>query len=84
MDYQYIGVVTHFFDRISVAVVRLEDELYLEDWVLFEGPHTGLEQQVLSMQINYQPIERAMPGQEVAMKVDEAVRSGDQVFLIVE
>lgn len=84
MEYQYVGVVTHFFDRISVAVIRLEAELYLEDWVLFDGPHTDLEQQVLSMQINYQPIERAAAGEEAAIKVDAPVREGDKVFLIVE
>jgi hypothetical protein len=30
-NYHHIGVVTHFFDRIQVAVVLLENELYLDD-----------------------------------------------------
>ena len=84
MDYQPLGIVTHYFDRIGVAVIRLEDELYLEDWVLFEGPHTNWEQQVMSMQINYQPIEQAVAGEEVAIQVNTPVHRGDEVFLIVE
>jgi hypothetical protein len=84
MEYRYIGRVTHFFDRISVAVLALEETVYLEDWLLFEGPHTELEQQVLSMQIDHAPVDVGQPGEEVAIKVDDAVRVGDEVFLIVE
>lgn len=83
-QYQYVGVVTHYFDRIGVAVVLLDDELYADDWVLFEGPRTQFQQQVLSMQINHQPIDKGEPGEEVALKVEEPVREGDQVFLIFE
>ena len=83
-DYQYIGVVTHYFDRIGVAVILLEDELYLDDWVLIEGPRTQLEQQVRSMQINHQMIDKGVPGEEIALKVDAPVREGDEVFLLVE
>lgn len=84
MEYKYIGKVTHYFDRIRVAVLALEDELYLEDWVLFEGPRTELEQQVLSMQIDHAPVDVGQPGEEVAIKLDDVVRVGDEVFLIVE
>lgn len=84
VHYQYLGVVTHFFDRISVAVIRLDEELFMQDWILIEGPQTQLEQQVLSMQIDHQPIEKALPGQEVAIKVDGPVRERDEVFLIVQ
>ncbi len=83
-DYPYIGVVTHYFDRIRVAVILLEDELYLDDWVLIEGPRTQLEQQVRSLQINHQMIDKGVPGEEVALKVEAAVREGDEVFLLAE
>lgn len=83
VDYHYAGVVTHYFNHIAVAVIQLEAELYLEDWVLFEGPHTSFEQQVTSMQINYTPIEQALPGDEVAVKVEQPVHEGDRLYLIV-
>jgi hypothetical protein len=84
MEYQFIGKVTHYFDRIGVAVVQLQDELYLDDWILFEGQQTELEQQVLSMQIDRQPIQKGTPGQEVAIKVDDVVHENDDVYLIVD
>ena len=83
-NYQYVGVVTHYFDRIGVAVVLLEDELYLDDWVLITGPRTELEQQVRSMQINHLAIDKGVPGEEIALKVEAPVREGDEVFLILE
>jgi hypothetical protein len=84
MEYQFIGKVTHYFDRIGVAVVRLEDELYLDDWVLFEGRRTELEQQVISMQIDHASVDKGLPGEEVAIKVNDTVHEGDDVYLIVE
>ena len=84
MEYQYVGVVTHYFDRIGVAVILLDDELYLDDWILIEGPRTSLEQQVFSMQVNHQPVDKGEPGEEIALKVDEIVREGDEVFAILE
>lgn len=84
MEYRFIGRVTHFFDRISVAVIALEDELFVDDWILFEGRRTELEQQVYSMQLNHQPIEKGQSGEEVAIKVDDIVYEGDEVFLILE
>ncbi len=84
MEYQFIGKVTHYFDRIGVAVVQLQDELYLDDWILFEGQQTELEQQVLSMQIDRQPIQKGTPGQEVAIKVEDVVHENDDVYLIVD
>ena len=84
MEYQYVGVVTHYFDRIGVAVILLKQELYLDDWILIQGPRTSLEQQVYSMQINHQAIDKGQPGEEIALKVDNVVREGDEVFLIVQ
>ena len=84
MEYQYIGKVTRFFDRMSVAVVQLEGELLLGDWILIEGKRTRLEQQVTSMQVNHQAIDKGMPGEEVAIKTDDVVRQNDEVFLILE
>ena len=83
-NYHHIGVVTHFFDRLQVAVVLLESELYLDDWVLIYGPHTQIQQQVLSMQASHQSIDKAERGDEIAIKVDGVVREGDDVYLMLD
>lgn len=84
MQYVFVGRVSQVFTRIQVAAIVLEDDLYLEDWIMFEGPHTELEQQVLSMQINRENIEHGQPGDEIAVKLEGRVREGDEVYVIVD
>lgn len=78
-----VGKVTHFFDRISVAVLTLEDKLQVGDTVHFLGRSTDFKQKVESMQIEHQAVNQAGPGQEVAVKVTQNVHPGDSVFKLV-
>jgi acyl-CoA hydrolase len=76
-----VGTVTHYFDRIGVAVIELSKPLKVGDWVQFMGRTTEFEQRVTSMQVNHQNIDGGIAGDEVAMKVIEQVRPKDGVFL---
>jgi translation elongation factor EF-1alpha len=76
-----VGTVTHYFDRIGVAVIELSKPLKVGDWVQFMGRTTEFEQRVTSLQVNHQNIEGGNAGDEVAMKVIEQVRPKDGVFL---
>ncbi len=77
-----IGEVTHYFDRIGVAVIDLTDTIRLGDTLHIFGRLTDLRQKVSSMEIEHQKIEEAGPGQEVALKVDRPVKPRDKVFKI--
>ena len=77
-----IGKVTHFYNRISVAVLELERDLKVGDAILVLGHTTDLEQRVNSMEIEHQKVERAAAGGEVALHVLGPVRAGDEVFLV--
>lgn len=79
-----VGEVVHYYNRIGVAVVRLDGDLALGDQVHFLGHTTDFLQEVRSMQIEHQPIERASAGTEVAVKVDRRVRRGDRVFKLTD
>ena len=72
-----IGKVTHFFDRLSVAVISLSSGLKLGDRVQFHGPHTDFQQEITSMQGEHEAVEKVKKGKEVAVKVDQPVRKGD-------
>ena len=48
------------------------------------GVALDFAQQVESMQIDRQPIEKGAAGQEVAIKVDDVVHENDDVYLIVD
>ena len=75
-----VGEVTHYFGKISVAVVKLSDSLSIGDKIFIEGATTKLEQEVKSMQIDKNPVEKAEAGQSIGLKVDDKVREGDKVY----
>ena len=75
-----IGKVTHFFDQINVAVVELSSKLKVGDKIKIGKGENFFEQEVKSMQLDHKPLKEAKKGQEIGMKVKEAVRSNDLVF----
>jgi translation elongation factor EF-1alpha len=77
-----VGEVTHFFGKISVAVVRLTKELRVGDNVHFLGRNTDFQQEVTSMQVEHEAITVAEAGSEVALRTIQRVRRGDAVFLL--
>jgi len=79
---KYVGKVTHYFPKISVAVVELVDDLKLGDRIKIEGATTNFEQEVTSMEIEKQKIEHAKAGQSVGLKVIARVRENDKVYVL--
>lgn len=79
-----VGKVTHYYDKIAVAIVELEDDLEYGDRIAIEGASTNLEQTVDSMQIEHEPVKTAHKGDAIGLKVSDKVRPGDNVYKIVE
>lgn len=75
-DGKPIGAVTHYYDKIGVAVLKLDAPLAVGDTVRFRG-RNDFTQTVTSMQIDHAPVEKAGPGDEVAMKTDKPVHEKD-------
>jgi len=76
---QVIGEVTHFFDKISVAIIKLSAPLKVGDKVKIKGATTELTQDVETMKLDHEELEEAKPGEEVGIKVADKVREGDKV-----
>jgi putative protease len=79
-----VGRVTHYFTKISVAVVELKAPLTIGDRILIKGSTTNLEQVVESMQIEHKDVQRAEAGQSIGLKVKDRVRENDIVYKIQE
>ena len=75
-----IGHVTHFFSKISVAVVELTLPLVVGDSILIKGPLTDFEQTVDSMQIDRKAIARAEGGQSIGLKLVQPAKERDTVY----
>jgi putative protease len=75
-----IGRITHFFSKISVAVIELTQPLAVGDTIVVKGPTTDFEQTVESMQIEHQNVQNAKAGQSIGLKVAQRVRENDMVY----
>jgi putative protease len=80
---QEVGKITHFFSKISVAVVELTAPLSVGEKIRVQGPTTDFEQTVQSMQIEHANVTTATKGQSVGLKVNERVRENDTVYKVV-
>ncbi|MCX6809531.1 MAG: hypothetical protein NTZ65_02165 [Candidatus Berkelbacteria bacterium] len=75
-----IGEVTHFFDKISVAIIKFAKPLKVGEKIKIKGATTDFEQTVDSMQLEHESIEAAEAGQELGIKTTEKTREGDEVY----
>ncbi|NQT49704.1 hypothetical protein HQ571_03360 [Candidatus Kuenenbacteria bacterium] len=82
MAEKLIGQVTHYFDKLGVAVLKLKGTIKVGDTLRFEGGEINFEQTMDSMQIDRKPVNKAKKGDDVGMKVNEKVRPGYRVFLV--
>ncbi|MBM3311317.1 MAG: hypothetical protein FJY80_07400 [Candidatus Aminicenantes bacterium] len=79
-----IGKVTHYFDRIGVAVLELTDTIRVGDTLHFLGHSDDFKQTVDSLQIEHKNVAEAKPGQDVALKVSQKVHPHDKVFKVTD
>lgn len=79
-----IGKVTHYYGKIGVSVVSLTNELKVGDLIHIVGRQTDFTQKVASMQVEHKDIQSAAAGEEIGLKVDQAVREGDLAYKIEE
>lgn len=78
-----VGKVTHFYDKIGVAVISLDSDLGVGDRIKFvRGGEDLFEQDVSSMQVEHEKIDKAKKGDTVGMKTDQPVKDGADVFKI--
>jgi len=81
MNYYKIGSVTHYYDKINVAVVELEGDMAVGDKIKFSrGGEDMFEQEVESMQVEHEKIEKAGKGDTVGLQVKQEVKEGAEVF----
>ena len=77
-----IGKVTHYYNKIGVAIIELEDDLQYGDEISIEGTVTNIQQTVDSMQIEHDAVKNARKGDAIGLKVKDVVRPGDVVYKI--
>jgi putative protease len=74
-----LGKVTHYYDKIEVAIVELAGGLKVGDTVKFVGKGREFEQPVESIQVEHVQVEKAKKGDVVGIKVAQPVKAGSVV-----
>ena len=81
-DKDLAGKVIHYYDKIGVAVVRLEKALKIGDKVKFIHGENDFEQTIESMQLEHAQVSQGKKGEEIAIKVDKETKSGTLVYIV--
>ena len=78
-----VGIVTHYYSHLSVAVGRLESgSLSLGDAIHIKGRTSDFRQTVESMQIEHQNVSAVRAGQDFGLKVAEHAREHDIIYKV--
>ena len=78
-----IGKVTHYFDKIKVAIIELDGPLNVGDKIrIIGGESTDFDQDVESMEIEHEKIKKGKKGDSVGVETKEKVREGYKVYKI--
>lgn len=76
-----VGTVSHFYDKIGVAIVELNGTLSVGEKVKFvRGGEDLFEQVVESIQVEHKKLDSAGKGDVVGLKTNEEVKAGTEVF----
>jgi putative protease len=85
MPDQQVGVIVKFFAKPSVAAIEVTSgSIKRGDTLKYLGHTTDFTEEVLSMELDNQPIEEAKVGDLIGVKVKERVRENDKVYKVVE
>jgi hypothetical protein len=79
-----LGVVTHYYGHLSVAVVKLDPGAILRvgDNIHVKGHTSDFSQRVESLQIGHAPVQEVGPNDDFGLKVVDHAREHDVVYRV--
>jgi len=85
MTEKKLGKVTHYFSKISVAIIELTDDtLSVGETIHIKGHTSDFTQKVDSMQIEHKILEKGEIGQSIGTKVIAHAHENDMVYKVIE
>ena len=77
-----IGKVVHWYDKLGVAVVKLNKALKVGSQVKVRRGEQEFTDTVTSMQLDHKSVKAGKKGEEVAIKVSQQVKEGAEIYAI--
>ncbi|OGG57395.1 hypothetical protein A2853_02660 [Candidatus Kaiserbacteria bacterium RIFCSPHIGHO2_01_FULL_55_17] len=81
MAEKQVGTVTHWYDKIGVAVVKLTAKLSKGARIKVKRGKDEFEDTVSSIQIDHKDVAAAKKGDDAAIQLSQKAREGAGVFL---
>ena len=76
-----IGIVTHYYNHLSVAILKLEKGiLRVGDQIHIKGHTSDFAQPVESLEIEHVHVNEVRPGQSFGLRVKDHAREHDVVY----
>ena len=76
-----VGTVTHWYDKLGVAVVKLSGKLSKGDSIVVRKGDEEFKDTVASLQINHENVSSAKKGDDAAIKLSQRAKEAASVFL---
>lgn len=78
-----VGKVTHFYDKIGVAVVELDGSIAIGDTIKFvRGGEDLFTQKIGSIQVEHEKKDSAGKGDVVGLKTEGEVKEGAEIYKV--
>lgn len=77
-----VGKISHYYDKIGVAIIDAKKGVKKGDSLHFKGGKTDFTQAADSIQVDHKPVEAIKKGDSAGVKVEKEVREGDTVYLV--
>ena len=77
-----VGKVTHYYNKIGVAIIKISVPIKVGDKIKISGHDQEFTQVIDSMQVEHQSIEEAKKGDVIGLKVDQPVKEKDLVYKV--
>tara|TARA_Y100000310_G_scaffold335805_1_gene418754 strand:- start:675 stop:1007 length:333 start_codon:yes stop_codon:yes gene_type:complete len=77
-----VGKVSHYFDKIKVAAIKINSSVKKGDTLRIEGGTIVAKVKITSMQKDHKSVAAAKAKDEIGIKVSKRVREGYRVFKV--
>jgi len=77
-----IGTVTHWYDKLGVAVIKLTGKLSKGDEIMVQKGAEEFEEKVESLQIDHKAVVSAKKGDDAAIKLSQRAKEGAAVYIV--
>lgn len=78
-----IGKVTHYYDKLGVAIIDLDSKgLSLGQELKFKRGDEEFTQKVSTLQVDHKEVEEVKKGDSFGLKVEKPTKPGTLVYLV--